>query len=92
MVQKAVSDGIDRRKGENGPAMNDVCTYLIQVCGQVDISEINALGPVAMTVERVQPTATMLAVYTDQSGLIGLMRHLHGLRFVFLSVSRTERA
>ena len=72
--------------------MNDVCTYLIELCGQVEVGEINALSPLAITVERAEPAATVLAACTDQSGLIGLMRHLHGLGFVFLSVSRVEIA
>ena len=72
--------------------MNDVCTYLIQLRGQVEVGEINALSPLAITVERAESTATVLAACSDQSGLIGLMRHLHGLGFVFLSVSRVDKA
>lgn len=68
--------------------MNDICTYHIQLAGHVDESELNATSPLEMTVERVDPTATLLAVRTDQSGLIGLVRHLHGLGFVFLALSR----
>jgi hypothetical protein len=54
----------------------------------VDEDDINAMSPLQMTVEQVNTAATRLSVYTDQSGLIGLMRHLHGLGFVFLSVKR----
>ena len=43
-----------------------------------------------MTVEQVDPAATHLFVQTDQSGFIGLMRHLHALGFVFLSMSCKE--
>jgi len=70
--------------------MNDICTYLIQVHGRVDESEINARSPLYTTVESVGTAATLLTICTDQSGLIGLMRHLHGMGFVFLSVNRTE--
>lgn len=66
--------------------MNDICAYLIQLRGQVDEDEINAMSPLQMMVTRVDTVSTLLAVNTDQSGLIGLMRHLHGLGFVFLSV------
>ena len=76
---------------ENGPAMNDVCTYLIRLMGQVEVGEINALSPQAITVERAEPALTVLAACTDQSGLIGLLRHLHGLGLVFLSISRVDR-
>ena len=71
--------------------MNDVCTYLIQLAGQVEEDEINAMSPLRATVEWVDAAATVLAACTDQAGLIGLMRHLHGLGLVFLSVSRVER-
>ena len=71
--------------------MNDMCTYHIQLRGQVDGGEINATSPFQMTVERVDQAATLITVRTDQSGLVGLLRHLHGLGFVFLSVSRVGR-
>jgi hypothetical protein len=71
--------------------MEDVCTYLIQLRGKVGEGEINAMSPLAMRVERAESLATALAACTDQSGLIGLLRHLHGLGFVFLSVSRVDR-
>lgn len=70
--------------------MNDICTYLIEVHGQVDEGEMNAGSPLYTTVESAGTAATLLTICTDQSGLIGLMRHLHGMGFVFLSVNRTE--
>ena len=70
--------------------MDDICTYLIRLRGQMDEDELNALSPLQMRVERVDPAATLLTVCTDQSGLIGLTRHLHGLGFVFLSVMREQ--
>ncbi len=68
--------------------MNDRCTYRVKVSGQVDESDLNARSPLEMKVERVEAESTSLSVDTDQSGLIGLLRHLHGLGFVFLSVDR----
>ena len=40
--------------------------------------------------ERVDAAATIFTIRTDQSGLIGLMRHLHGRGFVFMSVNRVD--
>jgi len=68
--------------------MDELCTYHIQLNGRVDEDEINTMSPLQMTVIRADTAATLLTVSTDQSGLIGLMRHLHGLGFVFLSVKR----
>ncbi len=67
--------------------MNDICTYHIQLQGQVDAGEVNAMGPLQVTLERAEPVATLFSVSTDQSGLIGLLRHLHGLGLILLSVS-----
>jgi hypothetical protein len=70
--------------------MVDICTYTIQLRGQVSEGEINALGPLPVTAEKAEASATWFTIQTDQSGLIGLMRHLHGLGFVFLSVNRLD--
>jgi hypothetical protein len=68
--------------------MNDMGTYLIQLRGQVDEGEINAMSPLQITMERGDTAATAFTVRTDQSGLIGLLRHLHGLGLVLVSVRR----
>jgi hypothetical protein len=68
--------------------MHDVCTYQIEVRGQVDENDINAMSPLQMTVVRVDTVATLFTVCADQSGFIGLIRHLHGRGFVLLSVYR----
>ncbi|MDY6878479.1 MAG: hypothetical protein SWK90_20055 [Chloroflexota bacterium] len=70
--------------------MNDVCTYLIRLRGQVDESDLNAMSPIQMTVVRADTVATLFTIHTDQSGLIGLLRHLHGHGFVLLSVNREQ--
>ena len=66
--------------------MNDICTYLIQLRGQVNESDLNAMSPIQMTVVRVDTASMLFIVCTDQSGLVGLLRHLHGRGFVLLSV------
>ncbi len=71
--------------------MSDFCHYRLQIAGRVEESALNRLSPLEMKVERVEADSTWLSVHTDQSGLIGLMRHLHGLGFVFLSVDCTRR-
>ena len=74
--------------------MNDLCTYTIQLRGQISEGEINALIPLRLAAagpaDPAGTGATCFTLRTDQSGLIGLMRSLHGLGFVFLSVSREE--
>jgi hypothetical protein len=68
--------------------MHDICTYHIEVRGQVDEGDLNAMSPLQMTVVRKDVATTLLMVCADQSGLIGLIRHLHGHGFVLLSVAR----
>jgi len=70
--------------------MNDFCTYLIRLRGQLDEEDINARSPIHMVLKRVDPAATLFMVFTDQSGLIGLMRYLHGLGVVLLSINRDQ--
>jgi hypothetical protein len=72
--------------------MDDIGLYRIELRGQVDVDDLNALSPVQLKVERMDMAVTLFSVCTDQSGLVGLVRHLHGLGFVFLSVRRLEAA
>lgn len=72
--------------------MHDTNVYRIEVQGQVNEDDINAMSPFQMTVKQADTAATLFTVRTDQSGLIGLMRHLHGRGVVFLSVTRTDMA
>lgn len=68
--------------------MHDICTYHIAVRGRIDENDLNQMSPLAITMVRVDEAATEFTIRADQSGLIGLMRHLHGRGFVFLSVVR----
>lgn len=68
--------------------MNYACTYHIQLEGQMAEDAINAVTPLQMTLERIDTAAALFIVCTDQSGLIGLLRHLHARGFVLLSVYR----
>ncbi len=66
--------------------MDDIITYQIRVRGPVEEEDLNANSPLQPTVAETGPLATLLTVRTDQSGMIGLIRHLHGLGFVLLSI------
>lgn len=66
--------------------MDDVCTYHIQIDGQIDEAEFNAMSPLKLTVIESGPTSTLFSARTDQAGLVGLIRHLHGLGHILRSV------
>jgi hypothetical protein len=68
--------------------MHDIRTYHIEVRGQVDERDLNAMSPLRMTVVRVDAAATLFTIRADQSGLVGLLRHLHGHGLVLVSVHR----
>ena len=68
--------------------MHDICTYHIVVKGEVDEMTLNVSSPVRVRVTEMNVAATYLTIHADQSGLIGLLRHLHQQGFVLLLVSR----
>jgi len=69
--------------------MQEIYTYHIEVLGQVDEKVFNITSPIQVTVEQGNAVSTLLTLHTDQSGLVGLVRHLHHQGFVILSLSRT---
>lgn len=71
--------------------MDVFSVYQIKVQGQVEEREINAMSPLQINDVRIGQAVTVLVVHTDQSGMVGLIRHLHGRGFVFLSISQEGR-
>ena len=63
-------------------------TYHIKVRGEVDEDTFNQRSPLRMKVIQVYQDAVLFTISTDQSGLIGVIRFLHGQGFVFLSIQR----
>jgi hypothetical protein len=66
----------------------DQCTYTIRLRGKVDEREISASGPLEVCAVHAGRNSTRITCCTDQSGLVGLLRHLHGQGYVFLSIVR----
>jgi hypothetical protein len=71
--------------------MDDICTYHIELQGQLDERDLSLTGPLSLAFLRQGPSSTLVTVRADQSGLIGLLRHLHGRGLVLLSVSTSRR-
>jgi hypothetical protein len=70
--------------------MDDLACFELVVRDPVSEADLNRLSPVHVVVAQANPLAVHLSAQTDQAGLIGLMRHLHGLGFVILAMSRQE--
>jgi hypothetical protein len=66
--------------------MDAVRDYHICLAGDLGDDGRMADGPLQTAVLRVDERATVIAVRADQSGLIGMLRHLHGRGLVILSV------
>lgn len=64
------------------------CTYHIQLRGQVDEKEVNHMSPLRLEREKGDTAVTQFVVATDQSGLVGLLRHLHSIGYVIESLAR----
>jgi hypothetical protein len=67
---------------EAKPIFDPATHYRIEIRGQVDVEWLQSFGGVAeITVDEAgQPAGiTVVDVNTDQAGIVGLVRRLHGL-------------
>ncbi len=71
--------------------MEDICNITIEVRGCVDAEDLNAASPVKLDLVGILNGNTWLSAQTDQSGLIGILRHLHGMGILLLSFKVEER-
>jgi hypothetical protein len=63
--------------------------YEIEVQGQVDVDWLRSFGsPVEIVADEAgrEEGSTILRVHADQSGIVGLVRSLHGLGVTILQV------
>ena len=65
--------------------------YRIEVEGRINEETFNTASPIQIKVENPQHSSTLVTVYTDQSGIIGLLRHLHRLGFVVIALKRKKK-
>jgi len=68
--------------------MQETYIYHIEVQGQIEEHDFNTTSPLRVMVARTDTESTLFTLYADQSGLVGLIRHLHHQGFVLLSVTR----
>ncbi|MBN1303454.1 MAG: hypothetical protein JXA13_03390 [Anaerolineales bacterium] len=68
---------------------HDTRNFLILIRGQIDLDEIQPNCPVIIEITTTHPN-TEFTVQTDQSGLIGLLRHLHARGLVLLELTGRE--
>lgn len=73
--------------------LNSLNQYEIKICGQLDESWLIGLGnanaPIDLVIDDHEVT-TLSNIIMDQAGLVGLIRRLHGIGIVLLSVRQVE--
>lgn len=71
------------------PIIDPRTHYRITIQGRVDLDWLNSFDS-SVKISLVKPVReqekTMLDVYTDQSGIVGLVRRLHGLGLTILEL------
>lgn len=73
--------------------IDQVASYTIVLQGYADATLVDWCGPVTMVTTEAEgaPAVTTLAeLRTDQAGIFGVARYLHGLGMVLLSIVRNE--
>jgi hypothetical protein len=70
--------------------MGDSCIYCVQICDSVDEDRFNATSPQRIKIVQADEEATRFTICADQSGLIGMLRWLHGQGFKIRSVAREQ--
>jgi hypothetical protein len=69
--------------------------YEITVRSEIDVSWLTSFGEVDIQTEIIAGgghQSTLLKIVTDQAGLVGLIRRLHGLGVVLVAVRQAPEA
>ena len=70
--------------------MEKICKYHTKIKGKFDQEGFNAGSPIQIELVQQDQNSAGFTALADQSGLIGLIRHLHNQGYVLLSVLRYE--
>lgn len=68
-----------------GPKLGSI--YQFKLLGELREEDVNLMSPCVVTLVRRGRTTTTFKASTDQAGIIGLMRFLHGMGFAFLEIN-----
>lgn len=75
----------------SGERLDAIREYELVVFDEIESESFNRSSPIAVTAEKVGKNRCRLIAKTDQSGLIGLVRHLHHTGIVLLSIARKRQ-
>ena len=71
------------------PMFDPTTHYRIEIQGRMDVEWLRSFdSPAQITLDEASPVEelTVLHVHTDQAGIVGLVRRLHGLGLTILHV------
>jgi len=71
------------------PLFDSATHYRIEVQGRVDVDWLQSFDSSAEVIvdeSKITENTTVLNVHTDQSGIVGLVRRLHGLGMTILQL------
>jgi len=74
-------------------SLNSLNRYEIKVCGQLDESWLSLFGDAETKSEILENevrVTTVSNILMDQAGLVGLIRRLHGLGIVLISIRQVD--
>jgi hypothetical protein len=77
------------------PLYDPATHYRIEVQGRVDVDwlkSIDGLAEICIDETRQKEDITVLVVHVDQSGIVGLVRRLHGLGITILQLQIVSEA
>jgi hypothetical protein len=73
--------------------LDEPAAYRVTIQGCIGKELLDESGPVQINelqVDAPRGTTTLAGIFTDQVGLVGLLRQLHGLGIVLLAVERLD--
>ena len=73
---------------EKTTTLDRIAVYQIEIQGALTADEIEPMSPLQINGVQTGPASSTFTVAADQSGLIGLIRQLHGRGLVLLCICR----
>ncbi|MEA4906050.1 MAG: hypothetical protein GYA17_05950 [Chloroflexi bacterium] len=70
--------------------MGDAGIYYIRVRGLLAAGDIEPFSPPGLHIAPLGEEGSLLSVCTDQAGVIGLIRSLHGMGIILQALERQE--
>jgi hypothetical protein len=69
---------------------SDTCTYILQFSGELEADFLASFCPAGTTLTIRDNITTLSNLRTDQSGILGIIRHLHNLGILILEMTTLQ--